>query len=83
MKPKTNPTITEKAKMVVELKRLTTTFTSTEISIMAKCSVNTVRQWKMRDRVSAVAARQMEKHKTFKEYGFSKQALRPDVKIWY
>ena len=83
MKPKTNPTKQESAQMVVAVAQLTNTFTITEISIMAKCSIHTVRQWRKRGRVSAVAARQMAKHKTFKEYGFTKEQLRPDVKIWY
>lgn len=82
MKPQTQPTDKELLAMFAELQRLLNTFGSQQVADLLDVSPVTIRAWMHRGRISAVKAHQLCKHPAISELGFTRESLRPDVKVW-
>ena len=73
--------------MRVEMERLFATFSDEElVGAMAlqyiELKPETIRQWRSRGRVSASAAHYLCRNKRIAGKGFTREALRPDVREW-
>lgn len=81
--PRTNPTQEQLESMATETKRLTNTFGFTPLSKLTKIPISTISGWAAKGMVSAEAAIILCQYDEIKAEGFTKESLRPDVKIWY
>lgn len=82
MKPNTKPTTNQLAQMERELHRLISTFGAQQACNELSVSAGTIRTWLHRGRISAVSAHQICKINAVRDLGFTRELLRPDVKIW-
>lgn len=82
MKPQTTPTEQQQQQMTDELNRLISTFGAQQVQELTGASAGTIRTWLHRGRISATAAHAVCKCKVVRQLGFSRETLRPDVKVW-
>lgn len=81
--PRTNPTDKEILLMKSETKRLTDTFGFTPLSKLTGIPIATISGWSSKGKVSADAAIKLCDFDEVRKEGFTKESLRPDIKIWY
>lgn len=82
MKPNTKPTEQQQQQMTDELHRLISTFGAEQVQQLTGVGASTVRQWLSRGRISATAAHAVCKCQVVRQFGFSRESLRPDVRVW-
>lgn len=83
IKPRTKPTPEQLEQMKKEIKRLTDTFGFVPLGRALGVPVSTISAWSAKGKISAQAANDICKHEFIKKEGFTRESLRPDVKIWY
>lgn len=79
----TKPTERQLSKMKKEVDRLIDTFGGIKnFAAELGLSYYTVSSWRKRGRIPQYIAAELEKIEKFKSAGFTKEKLRPDVRVW-
>ena len=81
--PRTNPTKSQLAQMKQKLEFAIDTFGVSGFAHLCDVKPVAVRAWRLRGRISATAANTFCKTHQAKEWGFTREEMRPDVLVWY
>ena len=82
-KPATNPTLAQLGMMHIQIESLIQHYGISGLAHLCDVEPVTVRSWRVRKRISATAAHELCKLERVKNDGFTREKLRPDVKVWY
>lgn len=81
--PRTKPTDQQRIQAKAELERLVSVFGRKGVESLCGRVNGAVGQWVLKGMISASAAHELCKLDVVKNEGFTREGLRPDVRVWY